>query len=256
MLATLSLLTSLVSLALLVIVAYKVRCLHIAMIELTDKTRAIHQESKVGYSQIQAYLDLTRLLKLEHPLPTLRNWAASPDFLLIISQHALKHKPATIVECSSGASTVVLARCAQLNGAGHVYSLEHEPQFAAITRQNLENAGLSEWATVIDAPLIQLAELPEHRWYSTEGLGGISNIDMVVVDGPPATTCKLARYPALPMLEGRLSDLSHLYMDDAARPEETEMVRRWIAERDPGTISVIQIPCEKGCAVLSVNRRP
>lgn len=256
MLATLSLLTGFASLALLLLIAHKVRRLHIAMFELTDKTRDIHRESKVSYGQIQAYLDLIRLLKLEKPLPTLRNWAASPDFLLVIAQHALKHQPATIVECSSGASTVVLARCAQMNGAGHVYSLEHEPKFAAITRQNLENAGLSEWATVIDAPLVQLTQLPEHRWYSTDGLGDLRNIDMVVVDGPPEHVGRLPRYPALPMLETRLADTCHLFMDDAARAAETAMIERWVAEHDPAALSVVQIPCEKGCAVVSIARRP
>lgn len=254
MVANISLAVSLVSLALLLLIAHKIRRIHLASFEHTDRIRDIHRESQVTYGQIQAYLDLIRLLNLDKPLPTLRGWAASPDFLLVIAQHALKHKPSTILECSSGASTVVMARCAQLNGAGHVYSLENDPKFAAITRQNLVNAGLTEWATVIEAPLVQLAQLPAHQWYSIDRLGEIGPVDMLVIDGPPENTCEFARYPAIPLLRNRFADTCHVFMDDAARPAETQMIERWKQESKTGDVSVTQIPCEKGCAVVCLTR--
>lgn len=57
------------------------------------------------------------------------------------------------MECSSGASTIVLAQSAKLNGRGHVFSLEHDRDYATKSRVELEKQSLSDWATVIDAPL-------------------------------------------------------------------------------------------------------
>lgn len=45
-------------------------------------------------------------------------WSAAPDFLELIVDHALAHKPDVIVECGSGVSTLMLARCCELYGRG------------------------------------------------------------------------------------------------------------------------------------------
>jgi len=242
-------------LAALALILHKVRRLHIAMFELTDKVGEIHAESKENYGQIQAYLDLVRLLKLESPLPRLRGWAASPDFLLVVAKHALQHKPKMIVECSSGASTIVLAQCLKMNGTGHVYSLEHDIKFAEITRQNLSNAGLLSWATVIDAPLKSLDEKTESIWYTTDGIDNVDQIDMLVVDGPPASTCHHARHPALPRLKMKFAPICHLFLDDADRKEEQETVSRWQEEKQNfKTISTTKYMCEKGCVHITLNK--
>src|SRR5262249_4227253 len=95
------------------------------------------------------YLDLG-LLK---SLPPTRGFAAAPDFLREIVNHTLNTRPRLVVECSSGISTLLLARCMQIIGVGHVYSLEHLPEYAKATRANLATHGLADWATVLDAPL-------------------------------------------------------------------------------------------------------
>lgn len=243
-------------LALIAVLLHKVRRTHIAAIELVDKTRELHLESRNLYGQIQAYMDLTKILELNMPLPPLRGWAASPDFLLIIARHALKQKPATIVECSCGASTLVLARCAQINGKGHVYSLENDPKFANITRKNLEEAGLTQWATVLDAPIQPLSALPEHHWYDISGLSDVAEIDMLVVDGPPASLNRLARYPALPMLHARFASTCHIFADDADRPDEKEMTQRWDSEAVEAVVTSETYPAEKGCAHLVFEESP
>ena len=249
-------LTNIAMLAALALILHKVRRLHIAMFEVSDKLNDIHHESRELYGQIQAYVDLVRLLRIETPLPRLRGWAASPDFLLLVAKHALRSKPNTIFECSSGASTVVLARCAQLNGVGHVYSLEHDPHFADITRQSLADAGVAEWATVIDAPLTPEPALGGQLWYATSAIPNIEDIDMLVIDGPPESTAPLTRFPALPALAPRFAARCDIFADDADRPAERAMIERW--KQDDGEALDIEaafIPAEKGCAHLVVRRR-
>jgi hypothetical protein len=101
---------------------HKVRKIHLASYAIHEAATQTQKETLALFAQVQAYDGLMRLLQFRAPLPPLRGWAASPDFLLVIAQHALKHKPKVIVECSSGSSTLVLARCCELNGGGHVYS--------------------------------------------------------------------------------------------------------------------------------------
>jgi hypothetical protein len=96
------------------------------------------------YRQLEALSGLNSLIHPLFPLPALRGWAGSPDFLLELARRAVARKPSTVVECGCGASTLVLARSCQLVANGHVYSLEHEPAFAQATRDQLKEADLAE----------------------------------------------------------------------------------------------------------------
>jgi predicted O-methyltransferase YrrM len=228
---------------------HKVRKIHMASYAIHEAASQTQKETLALFAQMQAYDGLMRLLQLRAPLPPLRGWAASPDFLLIIAQHVVKNKPKVIVECSSGSSTLVLARCCELNGSGHVYSLEHDPHYGNITRERLAEQGLSAWATVIDAPLI-MQEKVNQPWYDLAGLpADIGPIDMLVVDGPPLESADQARYPALPLLADRFTTGSAAFLDDANRAEEKKIVARWVLEQ---SLKNLEHPyCEKGCAKLS-----
>jgi hypothetical protein len=52
---------------------------------------------------------------------------------------------------------------------------------------------------------------------------------LVVCDGPPGST-KGGRYGLLPVLGGRLPPGSTILLDDAGRPGELELIKRWEAE--------------------------
>lgn len=201
-------------------------------------------------AQIEALGALQTELKLTHALPPTRGWAGSPDFLRNLMVHVLDARPHNIVECSSGISTVILARCVELLGEGHVYSLEHDEKFAEKTRVLLRQHGLNDFATVLNCPLKQF-ELPNWsgNWYSHDVLPEGLTIDLLVIDGPPWFTAKFARYPALPLLHGRLNPNAVVILDDSARDEEVIAVQRWLAEF--ADLSLLEMPvCEKGCVAL------
>jgi predicted O-methyltransferase YrrM len=222
---------------------HKIRRIHVATYRLMDDVEVIRRETTVLFSQFQALLALERKLDLNDALPPVRGWAASPDFLLQIAHYMSREKPKTILECSSGISTLVAARCAQLNGLGHVFSLEHEPTYAAKTRDLLRHHGLQDWATVLDAPLEGSAG--QSAWYSLKLLpANLPSVDLLVVDGPPASAGPLARYPALPRLEKFLAKKVAVFVDDADREDEQEMIRRWTSEFP--AFSVSDLHCEKG----------
>lgn len=245
-------LTSLLLVAVLAAALYtlhKVRRVHIMLYQMQNRSR---QNLDDLFHQIEALHGLYIDLELKKSLPPTRGWAASPDFLQQIAQHALEKKPKTIVECSSGTSTLVLARCMQLNGMGKVYSLEHDHEYAQVTRNHLARHGLTEWATVLDAPLRSHQIKGETwPWYSEELLPVDCKIDMLTIDGPPMDTRPTARYPAGPVLFPRLSVHAAVFLDDSAREDEKKILETWRKEF-PALRQTSRI-CEKGCAVLLNN---
>jgi predicted O-methyltransferase YrrM len=233
---------------LVAVTLYKVRKIHLATYSLSSDINAIRQETDSLFRQIQALSALERKLGLDQPLPPLRGWAGSPDFLLVVANEIDARKPKVIMECSSGASTVVCARMLQRLGKGHVYSLEHDETYAIATERIVASHSLSAWVTVIRAPLA--ATDTSTPWYSSSAIPrDLGGVDLLVVDGPPSPIGPLARYPALPRLVDVLSPNAAIIVDDAKRDDEQAMLARW--HREFPTFSQTPVDCEKGCVILT-----
>ena len=142
----------------------------------------------------------------------------------------------SVLECGSGLSTMVIARLLRERGSGRVIALEHDRRVAGYVSAAIEREGLGEQAAVIEAPLGPhgLAE-PGCEWYAPSALEPLpSEIDLLLVDGPPAGEAGLerSRYPALPVLGGRLAPSALIVLDDATRAGEAWVQERW--EREHG----------------------
>lgn len=234
----------LVGLVLLAYCAHKIRRIHLQTYKILETTT---RECDTLFAQIQALLSLERKLHLAEPLPPVRGWAGSPDFLLMVANHISSKKPKVVMECSSGVSTLVIARSLELLGAGHVYSLENSSEYAAKTREMLAANGLTAWATVVDAPLV--AGAAPTPWYDISSLPpDLSNVELLVVDGPPGTIAEQARFPAMPMLYSRLAVNCTVMLDDANRPDERALLQRWLQEYPEFKDNYL--PYEKGLTVL------
>ena len=180
-----------------------------------------------------SYQIIEKLLGFEQPLPVTKDWSAAADFLKIISDYCLENKPATIVECSSGTSSLVLAKCCQLNKRGHVHSLENNEEYADNTRHQLEGFSLNDWCDVVHAPLKDILVGEEKfQWYDITSLPEVE-IDVLVIDGPPGFIQKHSRYPALPLLKKKLAKNCMIFLDDAAREDE-KRVGQALAKGKPG----------------------
>ena len=195
-----------------------------------------------------SYQSIEKLLGFDTPLPVTKDWSAAPDFLSIISRFCLDNKPLNIVECSSGTSSLVLAKCCQLNQHGHVFSLENDQEYVQQTRQQLKDFSLSDNCDIVHAPLktVQLRG-KNFQWYDLQLLP-LMEIDLLVIDGPPGYMQKKSRYPALPLLIKNLAKECVIFLDDAGRDDEKELVRCW-ADEYPEFCSDY-VDNERGCAVL------
>jgi hypothetical protein len=215
-----------------------------AMISLTDNK--FHDQGNV----LQA---LCNRLGFKKGVAYDNDWSAAPDFLERIVDHVLKEKPATIVECGCGVTTLMLARCCEFNGIGEVFSLENGAEFAAKTRSEIARYELKSVATIIDAPLKEvMVDGRAYQWYGLDGLAA-RNIDMLVIDGPSGFIQRHSRYPALPLLFDRLADGCMIYLDDAARQDEREVVKMWQAQFP--AIEHEYVNLERGCSILRLQGR-
>ena len=236
-----------VALAICGVILRKIVRIDLATRALAVNSGAIRAETETLFRQVQALLALERRLDLREPLPLMRGWAGSPDFLLFIADEIRRRQPNTLLECGSGVSTLVCARMVQKNGCGRVISLEHDTVYADATRRLLTEYGLSNWATVVLAPLDTKGS--NSPWYSVDALSkSIAGIDMLIVDGPPSTVAPLARYPTLPVLASRLAPHAVIIVDDANRHDEREMLQLWAYEFPE--FSQRDADCEKGCVIL------
>jgi predicted O-methyltransferase YrrM len=199
------------------------------------------------YSQIEAFDSLHQELGFERALPRLRGNNVSPDFLREIAQHVRRRRPQCVVECGSGASTVVLAKAMSKNGYGHVYSLDQDIDSANKTYRWLTEHGLTEWATVIYAEPIQYTLNGNNfNWYALSDLPN-TPIDLMVINGPTSRAQKYARYPALFLLRARLTDHSAIVVNNTNSPDDTGTLALWA--HDFPEFRFQKLRCEKGCAI-------
>ena len=176
----------------------------------------IKKEIKQTFRQLEALQNLNAVLPANDVLPATRGWAASPDLLAVLVDLVVAERPSLVVECGSGASTLWLALAMRRFGIdGRIVALDHDPVFGGKTRDLLARHDVGDLAEVRDAPLESFSLDGEtYSWYARRAWQDLTGIDLLFVDGPPATTGHLARYPALPLLSGALSPVVTAVLDD------------------------------------------
>lgn len=164
--------------------------------------------------------------------PAWTPYSLSPRLIARLLQEVVLRDVTHIVECGSGVSTVMLAKCLSGLGRGHVYSIEHDPMWAAHSERLIHANGLQAFATVVLAPIAASDVLGQTvRWYDQAVVEAAipqdRRIGMLVVDGPPASTGRLARLGAVPVLGSRLLPGALVVVDDIHRADEQEVAQLW-----------------------------
>jgi predicted O-methyltransferase YrrM len=195
-----------------------------------DLDREIKKEIRKTFRQLEALQNLSAMLPAADVLPATREWAASPDLLLVLVDLVITERPSLIVECGSGVSTLWLALAMRRFGIeGQIIALDHDPAFGGKTRDFLARHGVGDLAEVRDAPLESFSLDGEtYSWYARRAWEDLKGIDLLFVDGPPATTGHQARYPALPLLSGALSPVATAVLDDLVVPDMQKVLRLWL----------------------------
>ena len=146
------------------------------------------EEVKVCRRETEALFSTFRFLEIRAPFPPMMGYACYPDYANVIIREILRRKPQVVVELGSGVSTLVSAYCLEKQGTGRTISLDHEEEFASVTRQHLAMHGLDDVATVRNAPIVDVdLNGAKWRWYDPAQLADVQAIDLPIVDGPPAS---------------------------------------------------------------------
>jgi len=210
----------------------------------------VKKEIKQTFRQLEALHNLSAVLPANNVVPATRGWAASPDLLMVLVDLVITERPSLVVECGSGASTLWLALAMRRFGIdGRIVALDHDPVFGGKTRDFLARHDVGDLAEVRDAPLESFSLGGEtYSWYPRQAWEDLTGVDLLFVDGPPATTGHQARYPALPLLIGSLSPTATVVLDDLVVPDMQKVLRLWL-DIYPDFDSEI-LPLEKEAAVL------
>lgn len=209
-----------------------------------------HQAGEVqnAVRQIESFVRLQQYLGADVLVPDMHNWPVSPDFAVLLIQLIEQHAYDAVIEFGSGSSTVVLARALkkvaqrmQLTPAP-LLSFDHLPQYQQQTIQLLNQAGLQANNQVALAPLVpwQSPTGQAFHYYDcgsalaalAQALQIPSPKILVVVDGPPASTGPMARFPAMARVLEHFGPACriHFLMDDYLRADEQNIVNAWQAE--------------------------
>lgn len=223
--------------------------------DLSVVSKSISDVIKKEISNAARQIEVT--IELQHyfatgELPTVNTerhgWPISPDFAIYLVQLLEANDYDLIIEFGSGVSTVVIAktlakmsqRRSERFGTKFV-SFEHLKQYYDQTKTQLKSAGVDDWVQLHLAPLepYRPANGNVYDYYAChQSLADLAETFqdphkklLVVVDGPPGSTCPHARYPALPIvLNFFKQNPVHILLDDYFREDEKQIAKMWVNE--------------------------
>lgn len=170
-------------------------------------------------------LALLDRLGLPHDaLPHLGSWKADTALLKLIADVIEELKPGHVVELGSGASSLVAARSLRLWGSGVLHSYDQHDDFVKATGEWLAEHGLDAHARMHHAPLVAAPGTWPGYWYKLSAVP--DSIGLLIIDGPPWSVHPYVR-GAAEILFNRIERGGMVLLDDAARPGERVVARRW-----------------------------
>lgn len=201
--------------------------------------------------QIEAYVGIQNFMASGESLTHFHGWPISPDIGLFLLERLQSRHYDLIIEFGSGTSTLLFAKALAVltrtrgepaSWKAHplqkrVLSFEHDMKYHDSTRMLLEANDATDQVDLVHAPLVSWQdETGSYLYYDCDAalqkagsaLGPDKARILVLVDGPPGSTCTNARYPAVPHIFNRLAR-HHIdvVLDDASRPEEKASIDLW-----------------------------
>lgn len=178
-------------------------------------------------------------------LPNTGSWKADVGLLTFLTDHILEHKPRTVVEFGAGASSLIIARALQQAGvmSPTFVSFEQHPDFCARTADWLAEFGLA--SDIRPAPLRPAPDGWPGLWYDHGPVP--QDIDLMLIDGPHWAIHPYTRGAAATLF-GHIAPGGTILLDDAARPGERVVARRW-RRQWPNFAFKLEHPGSKGTLV-------
>jgi hypothetical protein len=135
----------------------------------------------------------------------------------------------------------------QLDLDTKIVALEHDEHFRQETVRTLRDHGVEHLAEVRLAPLAPWAEEGSTPWYSVEAIDDLSEVGLLLVDGPPSNTGPHARFPAVPLLKDKLAADCLVVLDDMVRQDEKEVAEGWREALPDFSYELVNLDKGAGC---------
>jgi hypothetical protein len=223
--------------------------------------------------QLEAHLAVQHYLQTGQTIEEMHGWAISPDLARYLIDSLESNHYDLIIEFGSGVSTALMARVlanksnkSSNESPSEFIAFEHLEKYHQKTLGILKKLHLSKYVNLALAPLTSYNTHGqiEYPFYDCdEYLKAISSkFDsshvkiFVFVDGPPASTGKYARYPAMPAILNHFPESQiDLLLDDYIRDDEKEIVAMWKKELEDRSIPhLLEVKkFEKEACFISVN---
>ncbi|MCL4768132.1 MAG: class I SAM-dependent methyltransferase [Hyphomicrobiaceae bacterium] len=203
------------------------------------------------YVQLSSLQEIREIVGPGVPIGPLRGWALSPDALLMLLRDITARTSPRVMEFGSGESTIAIAAALRALGAGSLISIEHDANFSARIAMRLRQLDLE---TLVDLRVLPLCSheprlgLPAFNSYDLKGLA--DDFDVVLIDGPIVYFGVATRSIPLEWCISRMGPGKTVYLDDAARPEETAVIEAIRISHPQLNIEFIET--EKGLCKLTM----
>jgi predicted O-methyltransferase YrrM len=158
------------------------------------------------------------------------SYSMNPCNIMVVLDLMEELRPLRVVELGCGISTLYAAAWLREYGGGRLISFDHDEAWACRCRRHLGRAGLDD---LVDLYAVELGRRTASGtpWYELGAYDqDLRDIDLLIIDGPPAGEHPMARLPALAYFRDRLSANAAVFLDDGGREGERQIVKRWTAE--------------------------
>lgn len=173
---------------------------------------------------------LAKAPRLESVMPPLGGFAMDARAMLHLAALVEEHKPRRILELGGGSSTIWLGYLTR-DFDTEIVSIDHLEDYRNTTSDYVDRHGFSDRIECRLGPLEKQTVGDDiYPWYGPGGFEDVTDIDILLVDGPPRATGRLARYPALPQLRRCLRPNALVLLDDMQRKEEQTILDMWLSQ--------------------------
>lgn len=166
------------------------------------------------------------------------DFSMSPFGLVFLGNEIVLNRRLNVLEFGSGLSTIYMALIVRNYGLPtRITSVESDQLWVDRLNKKIDELRLNNFVNIIHAPLTQDHEMGgNNQWYDRYRINSSLDIselfDMILIDGPPAFRPDISksRYGAFPFLQNLLAKEHVVFLDDANRLGEKEVIKLWTKE--------------------------